>query len=269
MAENEYVLPKGRVWFSRFKAGTRIPEGFRAVGNAPEFNITIESETLDHYSSESGVQEKDASITLRTNRSGTLTVDNVNNDNLALFFLGTKSTITVTGETVTDESITNVKLGMAYQLGRTLANPTGARNITYPGVAGPPDTTFVVTNDDGSTTYVADTDYTLNAELGMLTILETGNIVDDSEILVTYTNEDYTHTQAISGSDAVEGSIKFVADNATGENRDVELPYVKISPNGDFPLIAEEWMQIPFSVEVLKPADSEAFIVNGRPQATP
>lgn len=260
---NEYVLPKGRVWFSRFKEGTRIPEGFREIGNAPEFNITIESETLDHFSSQSGVQEKDASITLRTNRSGTLTTDNVNNDNLALFFLGTKSTVTVMGETVANEALDGVILGMTYQIGRTSANPTGARNITD-------DATFeVVDAATGAVTYVKDTDYTLNAELGLLTILEGGSITEGEDLELNYVTTDYTYTQAVSGSDAVEGSIKFIADNATGANRDVELPYVKISPNGDFSLVAEEWMQIPFSIEVLKPTDSEAFIVNGRPAATP
>ena len=69
---NQYVLGRGEIDFSRFRTGGQDPEGFRYIGNTPEFNLTIESENLDHFNSDRGVNEKDASIVLTTNRSGSL-----------------------------------------------------------------------------------------------------------------------------------------------------------------------------------------------------
>ena len=46
MDNKNYTLGRGKVYFSRFKAGTQIPAGFFYIGNTPEFNLTIESEVL-------------------------------------------------------------------------------------------------------------------------------------------------------------------------------------------------------------------------------
>ena len=62
MAKNQnYTLGRGKVYFSRFIAAIQTPEGFEYIGNTPELSFTIESENLDHFSSDAGVREKDAS----------------------------------------------------------------------------------------------------------------------------------------------------------------------------------------------------------------
>ncbi len=88
MALKNYTVSKGELHFSLFKAGTETPSGFRFLGNAPEFNITIDNETLDHFDSTRGIREKDASIVLETNASGTMTLDDIQIENLALFMFG-------------------------------------------------------------------------------------------------------------------------------------------------------------------------------------
>ncbi len=53
--------------------------------------------------------------------------------------------------------------------------------------------------------------------------------------------------------------------NPVGKQFDYSLPYVSISPNGDFNLKGEEWQQIPFSLEILRKGSLEAVYVNGQP----
>jgi hypothetical protein len=43
------------------------------------------------------------------------------------------------------------------------------------------------------------------------------------------------------------------------------LPYVKLSPNGDYALKGDEWQQIPLSIEVLKASGKEAIYRDGVP----
>lgn len=261
--ENNYVLGKGEVYFGRFGADVTEHTGERYIGNTPEFNLTIESEKLDHFSADRGIREKDKSVILEVSRSGTMVCDNIDYENLALFFFGSTEVLTVAQATVTDEQLGEVKAGHHYQLGETALNPSGARNIVYPGVVGPPDTTFVL-KIDGGATLVHGTDYLLEAELGRVEILA-GSAADGQEVTATYTVAAHNRNLVISGSTSVEGSLRLIARNPSGKQTDVYMPYVAISPNGDFAMKTDEWQQLPFNVEVLKKGNLEAFYLDGRP----
>ena len=99
MADN-LTLGRGELWFAPYLTGTTTPDGERYIGNSPEFSLTIENENLDHFNSDHGVNEKDDSIVLSTNRTGAFTSDNIGMENLALFFLGEAKTITTAAATV-------------------------------------------------------------------------------------------------------------------------------------------------------------------------
>lgn len=264
--DNNYTLGRGEVYFDPFLPGTQTPSGSeRYLGNTPEFNITFESENLDHYSSDRGIREKDRSVILQINRTGSLITDNVSAENIALFFFGSASALTVAQTTVASEQIgvtgIGVELGMFYQLGVSSANRTGHRGIIHPGT-GP--TAFTITN--GATPLVLGTDYVIDADLGRIEILPTAPNVDDGDVLtVGYTAAASTRTRVISGSAPIKGAIRYIAFNPEGADYDYYLPSVSLSPNGDYALKAEEWQQIPFSVEILKPANGEAIYIDGRP----
>lgn len=258
---NNYTLGRGELHFAAFLPGTTTPGGERYIGNSPEFSATIENENLDHYNSDHGIREKDESIALQTDRNASFTTDNVSPDNLALFFFGSKTALAVAGGLVEDETILGVEPGLHYQLGRTADNPVGARAIDD---ATPP----VITDETAITTYAAGTDYEINLELGRITILEGGTIVAGTTIVATYTTKTSTRSRIISGSKPIEGALHYIADNPAGENYDWYMPWVKLTPNGDFALKGDEWQTIPFNVEILRQSGKEAIYVDGRPLAT-
>lgn len=257
MATNNYTLGRGKVYFSRFKTGTRTPEGFMYMGNTPEFSLTIESETLDHFSSDEGIREKDDSVPLQVTRTGSLITDNINPANVALFFFGTEIKVTQLVVASDTEDFTDIKKGAAYQLGLTESNPTGLQGINSVGFG---------VEITGGADLVVDVDFKMNYDTGLLQLLDTSVLaVDGADITVTYAVKASTRDRIISGSSPVEGAMKYVAFNPKGKNFDYMLPYVKVTPNGDYALKGDEWQQIPFTIEALKPTVGEAIYMDGRP----
>lgn len=258
MATKNYTLGRGKVHFSRFKTGTQVPAGFYYIGNTPEFNLTIESETLDHFSSDEGIREKDDSVPLEVTRTGSLITDNIDPKNVALFFFGEEVTVTQAVVASSTETLEDIKAGHSYKLGVTNNNPTGYFGINPTG--------FEVEVGGGGAALVAGTDFEMNYDTGMLTFLE-GSLLatDGADIDVTFAVRESTRDRVISGSTPVEGAMMYVAFNPKGKNFDYYLPYVKITPNGDYALKGDEWQQIPFTIEALKPTTGEAIYMDGRP----
>lgn len=253
MATKNYTLGRGELHFAQFKPGTQNPKGERYFGNTPEFNLNAEIDTLDHYSADRGIKERDDQITLQVNYSGSLTTDNISAENVALFFFGEVSTVSQASETATIENFTDVEKGLTYQLGMDAASPSGVRKVS----------SVVVKNGAGTTTYVAGTDYTVDLDLGRVEVLTTGTI--STTMQVTYNVAATTFERVISGNEAIEGALRFIAYNAAGEQHDFYMPRVKLQPNGDYALKGDDWQQIPLMVEVLKKPGYEAVYRDGRP----
>lgn len=257
-SQNKYTIPRGRVFFNPINTATDEYLGELYMGNCPSLGLSIETEKAEHYSSETGLREKDASVVLEVKRTGSLTCDNMSGTNVALFLSGSTGTITQAGASVTDEVI-DVIPGRYYQLGLGSSTPVGARKVSA----------VVVTNSAGTTTYVAGTDYLLDADRGRLQILATGTIVA-GEIKVDYTKAATTWEGIRSGAAGeLLGALRIVSDNATGDQRDFYMPRVSLVPSGEIPVIAEgtDFAQMTFDADVLKPANGEAIYVDGMPLA--
>lgn len=260
--QNNYTLGRGKLYFARFlDSVAQVPEGFRYIGNTPEFSLTIDSETLDHFSSDEGIREKDDSVPLSVTRTGSFTTDNIVPDNLALFFFGEKLMLTQASVTAASETIENVQRGRFYQLGRSASNHVGVRGITP--------ASFAIAVSGGGTAPAAGVDYVLDAATGMVEIVDAATatrIAEGADITVTYSAAISTRERVISGSEPVEGALRYVAKNPKGSDIDYVFPYVKITPNGDYALKGDEWQTIPFNIEALKPAQGEAIYADGRPK---
>jgi hypothetical protein len=255
MSTTNLTLGRGKLYFAPYLPGTELVNGERYFGNTPGFSLQVETQTLDHYSSDEGLRNKDKSLTLQVDYMATVVTDNVSAENLALFFLGerlTESTLAAPGQT---DNLT-VSPDMFYQLGMTTANLSGSRmvsNVVVTEVAG------------GVTVYTAGTDYVVEAELGRVHILPTGTIPADQAVTIGYDVAAFSAEKIVSGTEQTEGQLHYVAANAAGANRDLLLPKVSIRPNGEFNLKGDEWAQMSFNVEALKLAANANVILNGRP----
>ena len=255
------TLGSGRVYLAPYVAG-QAARDFRYIGNTPEFNLSIEAEVLEHFNADDGIREKDFEVSLSTNRTGTLTTDNIDPKNVALFFFGEESTVTVVGATVTGEEIDAVKRGLFYQLGATPQNPTGAQGLD---IHTAPSTKIIVKDDATPTpaTYVEGTDYRIDMKSGMLEIITGGGIVNGTNLVIDYKTASGSFSRVLSGSDAQTVALKFVTKNGAGEDCIYLMPKVAISPNGDYALKGEDWQQIPFNLAILKDDGVEAIYRDG------
>ena len=255
---NNYTLGRGKVFFARYLPGTNTPDGFRYIGNTPELSLTIESQTLDHYSSDEGIREKDDSVPLEVNRTGSMVTDNIIPENVALFFFGEASSVSQSVVAAAPEVLNDIKAGHSYKLGSTEGNPAGVFGLNATG--------FGVETVVGSTPLVAGTDYEIDLDMGIITFLEGSTIaVDGVDIEVTYAIRASTRDRVISGSTPVEGAMIYRTKNPKGADCAYYMPYVKVTPNGDYALKGDEWQSIPMSLEILKLANVEAIYRDGVP----
>lgn len=254
---NNYTLGRGKVHFARFLPGTTTPDGFFYIGNTPEFSLTIESEALDHYSSDEGIREKDDSVPLEVNRTGSLTTDNIDPKNVALFFFGADSTVTQALVASAPFVITDIRAGHSYKLGSTGVNPAGHFGINPTGLT--------VVKNPGAITMTAGTDYVIDLDMGIISFVQGGVGGTGDDITVTYAIRASSRSRVLSGSSPIEGAMIYRTKNPKGDDCNFYMPYVKITPNGDYALKGDEWQTIPLSLEILKPAVGEAIYRDGVP----
>ncbi len=253
--EQKYVIPRGRAFFDPFDANGNLT-GEIPFGNSPELTLTIATEKADHFSSQKGLREKDASVVVQVDRTGNLVCDNITSSNYGLWLSGTNEKITQSAVAVTAE-LRAVIPGRFYQLGSTDANPMGVRNVTG----------ITVKNEAGTTTYDVGDDYNVDQETGRVQIV-VGGAITAGNVNFGYTPVAGTFERAKTGAASeIQGALRVVSDNATGGNRDHYMPKVTLTPDGDLPIIAEgtDFVQLSFGLEVLKPANAEAIYADGRP----
>lgn len=238
----QHTYGSGEISFAQFAPGTQTPGPFRYLGNTPEFTLNAESESLDHMDTDHGVRVKDDSVQTSASLGGSIVTDNINQENVALFFMGTTGIVTqtsATGETMTVE----VAQQGTYVLGVTAQRPTGYRNIT----------TTAVTNGATPTpaAYTPGTDYVVDGISGTVTI-PAGSAAIGEKLVVTFNVAAASRPQVVSGNTSAEGALRFKSFNPKGPRTDYLLPYVRLSPDGEFALKGDDWLTIPFTLEVLR-----------------
>lgn len=226
---NQYVFGRGQIFIGVYSGDANRADR-RFIGNCPGFTLSVESEKFEHFSSTSGIQTKDLTVTKSVNFNAQVTCDDIQLENLALFMAGTSGTLTQVATPVTNEAIV-VQKGYHYQLGMVGSNDVGVREVS----------SVVVTDTTGVTTYVLNTDYKLDANSGMIYIISAGAIINGQTIHVDYTPAAGARTLVESGTGgAIDAELFFVADNASGDNRDLRIPLCSIAPSGELPFITED-----------------------------
>lgn len=240
---NNLVLGRGRLFFSRFATGTTTFNGaMKYFGNTPAVNLNVTEETLEHYDADQGLKIKDRVVTLSQEIAGSFQVDNISNENLKLFFAADDSQTTYASVAGAVESILGVETDAYFQLGVTAARPQGYRGLTT--------VTSVV---EGSTTLVAGTDYEVDLVNGRIWFPDASTLFDTGDTLVaTYTVGAADYTKLTDMNETVYGRMEYISDNAVGTNFNYLWPYVKLTADGDLALKGDEWQVMNFNFEVLK-----------------
>lgn len=248
-AADDITLGRGEVYFDPFTTGTTRSGEFKYMGNTPAVALAASTTKLDHFSSDRGLRVKDKSVVLEVNYTGTLETDNMNFGNLAKFFMGSTSTVSQSSNTGISEGWLTVAAKTLLQLGVTDANPQGVRNVT----------SVVVVN--GAVTLVLGTDYELDEATGTIHMLTAQTEVD-----ATYDVPAATWERTVSGGTEVKGALKIISYNPEGTKKDILLPYVTLSPNGDLALKGDDWLKASFNLEVLALNSTTAAVyIDGRP----
>ncbi len=256
MAENpeNLILSRGEVWFAqKLTDGSHGPE--LELGNCPGWSVNTAQEKKEHVSSRRGRRFKDFSAVLASTRTGKITTDTIKPSNLAYYFLGSASALTVASATGVTSSFANVVQGGTYQLGTTLQTPSGARKVAS------------VVVEVGEDTMVLNTDYTLDADLGRITIVAGGGIATGDDVDVTFNITAHSRDAIVAGETEIEGQLRYISYNPDGKQFDYFFPEVKLAGDGDFSFHAEsDFQQINLTVEIFEPEDGRAPIyVDGRP----
>lgn len=236
-----YTLGKGVVSFNR-KVGS-VYQGELDLGNCPEFSFNISIEKLEHFSSRGGLRAKDKEVISQVSPSVSFTLDEISADNLALLTLADIEVVTQSAATVVDEIP-----GPAYA-GKMLS--LANRGIVTAGIA-------VKTN--AGATLVKGTDWDCDVSLkddkvGRIRILSTYTGTAGDLVKVSYTAplQTYTKLKALAQT-SIEGKMRFVSDNPVGNQQELIIHRVSLTPSGDTAMIGDDWSTLTFSGEILKDA---------------
>jgi hypothetical protein len=198
---NKYYVGQGRIYIaSRDSSGQT--SGFVEVGDADGLSINTSQNFLDYQESQTGNRNTVIHAVQSTDFAFSMNVQNIDGENLRKAFYGS-NTVNSAGS-VTDEAVTLYNGEMTP--------------LAYPGVS-----SVVVKIDAGVTTLVEDTDYTVDAVNGTVTILS------GSTDVVAGTPEAATISYSYEANNVVEASVanqldyivRFEGINAADDNKPV------------------------------------------------
>lgn len=208
------LLCAGDVYFNRLDASGN-PLGLVALGNTSKFAIKESADQKIRTSRGRSTYGQALDVVFVKKPSEiSIAGDEFDANGLAIALLGDVSTLTQSSGTATAEAVT-AKLGYWVPLAHGRVSSVVVKDAT------------------DATTYVAGTDYLVNAELGMIQALTGGTITDGATIHVSYSYAAITGS-AISGSTqpTVKGALVLDGVNlATQKPVIVRVDQASLAPN--------------------------------------
>ena len=265
----DYTLGRGIVYESGINTSTEKPDlnGWRDLGNATEFNVSLETEKLEHKSSRAGLQVVDKEVVLSQKMTINFSLDELNDENVASFLSG--ETAAHTNPAIAGFAVT--VLSSAVVLGRwyDIVNPSGER--AYDMETGD----ILLEKTTGPVTLVEDTDYTLDLKMGRAFILSTASNIAAGDSLQATVTAEATASPVEEVRGMTQGNliraVKFIGENPANSNKQREYQFHKVTlaSEGDLALISDEYAVMAFSgtVESSVLADVDAPFVRIRDHA--
>lgn len=253
-----YVLGRGKLFFSNI--GTDgMPTGFRFVGNCPEVTASLESENYEHFRSTNGLKQKDLDIITQQAIKWTATLENMDKDNLGIFFAADQDLSFVNPAITGFSGITLVPAGFM------VSAATGGRwyqivDATGQACIGALAAKIALASTNATpASLVKDTDYILDVETGRVFFLDSAKvqtIITNAEgVKATVTADAGAKVTAKLGAGTkgeTNVAIRFELINAQTDAVEMifELHKAGVTPNGDVNFISDEVAQLPLTIAV-------------------
>lgn len=195
MTDKYIAVPQGKVFIaSRDASG--MTSGFTHIGDCDGFSISTSQDYLDIYESMSGNRNIVAHIPTQSDYSMEVSMLNIDGPNLAKAFYGESAV--VAGASVTNEAVTCYNGEMTP--------------LKYPGVS-----SVTVTKTAGSVPLVLNTDYTLDATNGTITILAASTVVAAGAGVPCTVN--YTHAGVAARAKLMTAGLKDYTFRFEGKSK--------------------------------------------------
>lgn len=230
-----YFVGQGKIYVADLNV-SRVPQSFRYVGNVPRFEVSFETDVVEHAESYSGQRQIDLRFNRRNTANVALTLEDWDKENLKVLAYG--SAVSVTGSTVTNEAMPgSLVVGSNY-----FTSFMGISSVTVKDSAGSPAT---LTNN---------THYAIrDADAGLIEILNLGSFTQPFKVDYTYANNE-TLTMFTEG--LKDRWVRFVGINTTNSastNKKVvvDLYRTSFSPTQTLSLIGDDVAQFELEGTVL------------------
>ena len=218
------------------RSATGTPTNLRSLCNVDAFELSVDIEKFEHKEKCSGKRAIDLTIVQERNVTFTMTLENVAAKNLAMALWGTDSVVAAAD--VTDEVVTIAELDTPFPLAHI--------NLSTDSSKVP-----VIQDDGDSTTYTANTDYTIDSKNGTITALSGGSIALGDDIHVDYSTLGYANVEAMTET-SLERYFRFHGINTIDDTpMIVDLYRVSVDPVSSMEILNEEIMQLEITGNVL------------------
>jgi len=208
---DNYTLGKGVAYFNKLDPTSGVYGGERDLGNAPELAISLAIEKLEHFSSRGGLKAKDKEIISQMTPSLSFTLDEVNNQNLALLMLGNIEEIVQVAGVAVAESI------VAHEGLRSSLSQRGITHYTLPYDDSASDNVLFVPGE------------TVSGATGVGKVLAVTGDATSGTLTIALTTPGFVDNETLTGD--IAGSAEV--DSATGEVAGVGTPIVLVQDETD------------------------------------
>ena len=231
----DLISLQGEMFLAKMVNGQ--PSALLPIGNTPELQLQITSESTDHYESKTGLRAKDAVLRKQTGVSVSGALEEVTKENLAMILSG--KTFEIAEATIAETTLGAVKIGEMIDL--------GTRNLSDVAFKGPADAE--ITADK----------YTLDSVFGTV-------VFNEAVTDVKWSGKSGAITRTTVATNLGEEYRFFFkgVDTYQGDKIAVTLWRLELSPETEFDLIHEDFASYNFEGECLadisKAMDSELSI---------
>lgn len=206
-------------------------QGAKLTGSASKFALNPNSEIKEQKGrGRTNYGQVIASATLPDTTDISLTLNQLDAQNMAIAFLGDVSAFTQASGTISGEAIT-------------------AHADRYTELAKEAVSNVVVKDDTDTTTYEEGTDYILHDRLGMVKPLSTGGITDGDTLHVNYDHAEVT-AEKITGGTSPIIRCRLLLDGknyVNGKNCKVLVYDARLKPNTEVDFLSDDFLPLDLS----------------------